>query len=353
MTNQNQNPLFSDQVTKLLLEWYHQNARQLPWRETSDPYAIWISEVMLQQTQVDTVIPYYLRFLTKYPTVQALADAPESEILKNWEGLGYYRRARLLHHGAKEVVQKYNCQFPDNHQTILKIPGIGPYMAGAISSIAFNLPTPAIDGNVLRVVSRQLAWDEPIDSARSNQSIFEWVAQKFPTVHRGDFTQSLMELGALICTPRNPKCQICPISHSCQGKAAPDKFPVKKATKKIPVERRLVLIINWQGKRLLLKRPETGLMAGFWEYPNLLINIRGDEINQACEWTKQELGIALNFEFIHNTIHVYTHLRWELEIYKTEWLFKKPPHTPENGQWFTAEQERALSRLAFMRKLKL
>lgn len=337
--------------TKALLEWYCQNARSLPWRCTSDPYAIWVSETMLQQTRVDTVIPYYQRFMAQYPTVDVLAQAPEPTVLKSWEGLGYYRRAKLLHQGAREVMTRYNGIFPQDPAQILALPGIGPYMAGAIASIAFNLPVPAVDGNVNRVATRQLAWIEPVETQKSRQTIAGWVQERFPPERAGDFTQSLMELGAMVCLPRNPHCEACPVSAFCQGQSEPLQYPVKKASRPIPAERRIALMITWQGRRLLRQRPDTGLMAGFWEYPHHLVDRSGHALDLAEEWTRHELGDSVEYRPFRIMKHVYSHLQWDLEVYAGEWLHPHPPQTPPDSNWFAPRDETALARVAFTRKL--
>lgn len=338
--------------TGALLNWYAQNARNLPWRQTSEPYAIWVSETMLQQTRVETVIPYYLRFLKKFPTVSDLAAATEAEALKAWEGLGYYRRVRLLHQGVREVVARHQGVIPANPEQLLALPGVGPYMAGAIASIAFGLPTPAIDGNVQRVVTRQLAWGEPVESAKSRGILRDWVLERFPPARQGDFTQSLMELGALVCLPRHPRCGECPVERYCLGNDQPQCYPVKKVSRSIPAERRLVMVIDWKGRRWLRQRPDTGLMAGFWEYPHRLVPRDTEALGLVREWSHNVLGEALEFRYMDRMTHIYTHLRWDLEIYGAKWRSSGPPPTPPRTGWFTPAEEAALPRVAFLRKLR-
>jgi A/G-specific adenine glycosylase len=338
--------------TGALLDWFARNARNLPWRQKSDPYAIWVSETMLQQTRVETVIPYYLNFLQKFPTLRDLAVATEVEVLKAWEGLGYYRRVRLLHQGVREVASRHQGVIPADPEQLLALPGVGPYMAGAIASIAFGLPAPAIDGNVQRVVTRQLAWGELVESAKSRRILRDWVLERFPPARRGDFTQSLMELGALVCLPRNPRCGECPVERYCRGKDQPQCYPVKKAARPVPAERRLVMVIDWNGRRLLQQRPDTGLMAGFWEYPHRLAPRDTEALGLANEWSRNVLGEQLEFRYMDRMTHIYTHLRWDLEIYGAEWRGLNPPQTPERAGWFTPEEEAALPRVAFLRKLQ-
>jgi A/G-specific adenine glycosylase len=344
----------TEDVTRDLLLWYQNNARPLPWRSTNDPYQIWVSEVMLQQTRVETVIPYYHRFLEQFPTMNALAAAPEQSVLKAWEGLGYYRRARLLQQGAQTVISRFGGKLPADANALKTIPGIGTYMSGALASIAFNLPVPAVDGNVIRVVSRILAWEEDSSTAHSLKIITQWVKNHFPP-EAGAFTQSLMELGALICLPRSPHCSQCPVYSYCQVMLTggdPQRFPVKKALREIPTERRIILKITWNGRRLLIKRPETGLLAGLWEYPNLLAQT-GDDPNQlARSWTQTQLGQALEFQVLPPMTQTFTHLHWDLEIFKAEWPAGSDPAVVPGSGWFLPEEERQLPRVAFVRLLE-
>ncbi len=340
------------EITVDLLSWYHQNARKLPWRQTKDPYKIWVSEVMLQQTRVETVIPYYEKFLNRFPTVEALAAASEDEVLKTWEGLGYYRRAKLLHKGAAVVVNQLNSLLPADPKELGALPGIGTYMAGSIASIAFNLPVPAVDGNVIRVVTRMLAWEEDAATPNSKRMITKWVCGQFPPGQAGDFTQALMEIGALICLPRAPHCRKCPLSRFCKAFGAnPERFPVKKTSREIPVERRIVLRITWNQKRLLFQRPKDGLMAGFWEYPTIVAGPNEDALTLAKKWGLEHLGAIIPFQFFRNMTHVYTHLRWNLEIFNGDWEEKREPNRINNGLWLLPEEEAGLPRVAFIRRL--
>jgi A/G-specific adenine glycosylase len=340
-------------ITSCLLSWYQVNARSLPWRRTHDPYAIWISEVMLQQTRVETVIPYYRKFLKQFPTVAALAAAPEQEVLKVWEGLGYYRRARLLIKGANVVMERFGGQLPDKPETLAVIPGIGDYMSGSIASIAFNLPVPAVDGNVIRLVTRIIAWPEDSGTANSKRTITDWVRSHFPIRDAANFTQALMEMGALVCLPRNPLCFDCPVKQFCKAfcDQQPEHFPVKKATRELPSERRVVLRITWKGRHLLQRRPQKGLMAGFWEYPNLLAQPDADAAALAERWSLEYLGVSLPMNLYARMTHVYTHLRWNLEIYDAQWPEAITPRRLKAGVWLLPEEEEKLPRVAFIRQL--
>lgn len=338
--------------TQSLLTWYQQNARPLPWRQTNDPYAIWVSEVMLQQTRVETVIPYYHRFLEQYPTITALAAAPEQEALKAWEGLGYYRRVRLLQQGAQQVVERFGGKLPADPKALASLPGVGSYMAGSLASIAFHLPVPAVDGNVVRVVTRVLAWEEDAATAGSRKMINAWVQAHFPESAIREFTESMMELGALICLPKKPHCRECPIRQHCQGvRRDPEQYPVKKSTRAIPVERRVVLRINWNGCHLLIQRPANGLLAGFWEYPNLLMKEKDDPLTLAKEWTKQHLSRTMQFQFIKTMTQTFTHRQWNIEVYHADWHEDAPPNKLKHGEWFLPDAEAVLPRVAFVRDL--
>ena len=201
----------------VLLPWYEKNARDLPWRHTKEPYRVWVSEIMLQQTRVEAVIGYYERFMEAFPTVQALAEADEARVLKLWEGLGYYSRARNLQKTAKLLTETQNGAFPDTAEALEKLPGIGAYTAGAVASICFEQPAAAVDGNVLRIIMRMTADDHPIDLPQVKKEIGEALCKVYPKGHCGAFTQALMELGACVCTPKSPKCEVCPTKSFCRA----------------------------------------------------------------------------------------------------------------------------------------
>ncbi|MBJ6362811.1 A/G-specific adenine glycosylase [Paenibacillus sp. GCM10012307] len=259
-----------------LLSWFHIHKRTLPWRQNRDPYRVWVSEIMLQQTRVDTVIPYYERFMDRFPTVTALAEAPEAEVLKCWEGLGYYSRARNLQAGAREVVDNYNSVIPDDADAVAGLKGIGPYTRGAVMSIAFNRPEPAVDGNVMRVLSRYFCLEDDIAKPRTRIQLEHLAKSLIPEGAAGDFNQALMELGALVCTPKSPGCLTCPVMVHCQGRLVGKEnvLPIKTKAKPPREERRLVALIEGSGsnvgKVLVRQRPETGLLAQMWELPHLL-----------------------------------------------------------------------------------
>ncbi|SFT04041.1 A/G-specific adenine glycosylase [Paenibacillus sp. BC26] len=259
-----------------LLKWYLANKRVLPWRMNRDPYRVWVSEIMLQQTRVDTVIPYYERFMEKFPTAAALAEAPEPEVLKCWEGLGYYSRARNLQAGAREVLSLHGGIVPDDKEAVAALRGVGPYTTGAIMSIAFNRPEPAVDGNVMRVLSRYFCLEEDIAKPSTRIGIEKLAASLIPEGSAGDFNQALMELGALVCTPKSPGCLTCPVMMHCEGRMAGKEhiLPIKTKAKPPRPETRLAAIITGsgahEGKLLVRQRPESGLLAQMWELPHVL-----------------------------------------------------------------------------------
>lgn len=270
-TERNHDRYFSSE----LLDWYDINKRDLPWRRSRDPYHIWVSEIMLQQTRVDTVIPYFHRFIERFPTIEALADAPEDDVLKCWEGLGYYSRARNLQRAARQITEQYGGVMPSGKEEVAGLKGVGPYTAGAIRSIAFNIPAAAVDGNVMRVLSRYFLIEDDIMKIKTRTRMEELVLTLVPEGRASDFTQALMELGALICTPKSPKCLVCPVMEHCAGRleGMEESLPVKTKAKPPRPEHRLAAIVEGtgvhEGKILIRKRPATGLLAGMWELPHI------------------------------------------------------------------------------------
>jgi A/G-specific adenine glycosylase len=249
-----------------LLPWYDAHRRDLPWRRTRDPYAVAVSEFMCQQTQVATVVPYFERWMAAFPDWQALAAAPEARVLKAWEGLGYYRRARLLHQLARTVANSSEGELPQTPKALRALPGIGPYMAGAIASIAFQQPVPLVDGNVERVLARLHAFAEPTKSAAAQKQFWAWAEALVPEERPGDHNQALMELGARICTPRSPACLICPLSSGCAGKTAPERYPVIERPPTL-VQQRIYAVVL-QRRRIWLLHPQTpGLWKGLHRLP--------------------------------------------------------------------------------------
>lgn len=305
------------QFQTALLAWYNKNKRNLPWRKDQDPYKVWISEIMLQQTQVDTVIPYFHRFVEQFPTVYDLAAADEQQVLKAWEGLGYYSRARNLQHAVKEVVADYGGEVPSNPQELGKLKGIGPYTQGAILSIAFNQPEPAVDGNVMRVLSRVLNIDDDIAKGKTRK-VFENITREL--IYKDDpssFNQAVMELGALVCTPKSPMCLLCPVREYCRAyeEGIQEQLPVKSKKAKQTVKTyKAILIRNSQGQVVIEKRPDTGLLANLWQFPMVPSNIK--TIEQVEQWLYKEYGLDVIINKKRGQLkHVFSHIIWNINVY--------------------------------------
>lgn len=302
-----------------LLDWYRTHGRDLPWRRTRDPYHIWVSEVMLQQTRVETVIPYFERWIAQFPTPEALASAPQEQVLKAWEGLGYYVRARNLQEAVQEVVARYGGAVPDDPDALARLKGVGPYTAGAILSIAFNRPVPAVDGNVLRVIARlyNIAADISLPSTR--RVITELVQEMMPEGQAGDFNQALMDLGATICTPKSPKCLLCPLREGCEGWKAGrvGELPVKgKARAPRPVER-VAAVVEHQGRLLMVRRPPGGLLGGLWELPgdDVPAGADAEETLRAIFWNRFGVEVVVG-EHLTDVTHVFSHVAWHVRCYR-------------------------------------
>lgn len=295
-----------------LLPWFEKNRRDLPWRRDREPYHVWLSEIMLQQTRVEAVKGYYERFLQRLPTVEALAAAEENELLKLWEGLGYYSRVRNLQKAARMIVSEYGGVFPREYDRVLALPGIGAYTAGAILSICFEQPTPAVDGNVLRVVTRALASDRPISEEIVRRGVAEELKACYPAGHCGDFTQALMELGATVCVPNGaPLCGVCPLADICRANqtGTQERYPVKAAKKPRRLERRTVFFLQCGDRIAVCKRPKTGLLAGLWQLPDVPGELRVEEmLRQAEDWGVHPRNIRKTVQ----RTHIFTHVEWKL-----------------------------------------
>ena len=304
-----------EKLPAALLPWYRENARDLPWRRDRDPYHVWISEIMLQQTRVSAVLGYYSRFLAALPSIQDLARVREDQLFKLWEGLGYYSRAKNLQKAAQQICENYDGHFPTDYATIRTLPGRGPYTAGAISSICFELTTPAVDGNVLRVAARITNDPTPVDLPAMKVSVSEHLAAIYPKGACGDFTQALMELGATLCTPRSPKCDLCPAAAFCRGKAAgtADTLPVRLPKRKKRVEEKTVFLFSCEGKLALNQRTEPGLLSGLWQFPN----VSGLLDAKAALETATSFGLRPReiVRELHRN-HIFTHIRWEMTCYE-------------------------------------
>jgi A/G-specific adenine glycosylase len=316
-----------------LLYWFERNLRDLPWRRDRDPYKIWVSEIMLQQTRVDTVIPYFERFMERFPTILDLANAGEDEVVKLWEGLGYYSRARNLHSGVREVQASYGGKVPDTLEEISTIKGVGPYTAGAVLSIAYGKPEPAVDGNVMRVLSRILYITEDIQKAKTRKQFEEAVRGLIAAHNPSFFNQALMELGALICTPRSPKCEHCPVASHCRAKdmGIQEELPVKGKSKPPKEVGLSVAFLYHEGKFFIRQRPKKGLLAGLWELPST-----EGSVDMLVLYLQQEYGIqAIGYEHQLNHQHTFSHLQWNMEVYSFH-LNQVPP-TME-GHWIDFDQ---------------
>ena len=304
------------ETAKPLVEWFRKNKRDLPWRERMDAYRVWISEIMLQQTRVEAVKPYYERFLKALPDVRALAKVSEDRLLKLWEGLGYYNRARNLKYAACQIIEEYGGKFPETYEEIRSLKGIGSYTAGAISSFVYNIPKPAVDGNVLRVVSRITADDSDIAKAGTKSKIEKEIEEVIPRDAAGDFNQSLIELGAVVCLPNGePRCGSCPVSHLClaheQGRET--EFPVKKKAKKRRIENRTVLLFRDAQKTAIRKRPAKGLLAGMYEFPNREGRMTYDEV----VGYGKSLGLTpVRIRKLGNAKHIFSHVEWHMTGYE-------------------------------------
>jgi A/G-specific adenine glycosylase len=301
------------------MRWYDANRRDLPWRRSSDPYAIWISEAMLQQTRVETVIPYWERFLDAFPDVASLADADLDDVYAVWTGLGYYSRARNLKHAAQSVVADHDGRLPTTAAALRELKGIGRYTAGAVASIAFDREEPLVDGNVVRVFARLFGIRE--DSAANSVVEEFWrIATELVRGPRpGDLNQALMELGATLCTPKNPACAACPVRTACDARAQGDaeQLPVKKKKAKPKPMRAVAAMVERDGKILCVRRPETGLMAGLWELPGGEIAVHEEGKDRLTGILREVVGLTIRSpESVGHIEHVFTHRRLDLEVFR-------------------------------------
>ncbi len=320
------------EIPERLLRWYRENARVLPWRDCPEPYRVWVSEIMLQQTRVEAVKPYYEHFLEELPTIQALAEAPEEVLLKLWEGLGYYNRVRNLQKGARRVMEEYGGELPASFEELRKLPGIGDYTAGAIASIAFGERVPAVDGNVLRVRARVLNDAADILDPKTKKLAEQQIREIIPEGKAGDFNQSLMELGAMVCLPNGPaKCGECPLAEICAAHASgtEQELPVKAKKALRRVEERTVFVLARGKKAALLRRPETGLLSGLWELPS----VEGKLSRKQAEEVLKAWGVlGRSLRPLGKAKHIFSHVEWRMSAYRVDVL--------EEGcfQWVNREE---------------
>ena len=299
-------------AAKRIIAWYKINKRPLPWREDCTPYHVWISEIMLQQTRIETVIPYYLRFLESFPTLRSLAFAEEEKLMKLWQGLGYYSRARNLKKAAEQIVSSYGGDFPRKAKDLCRLPGIGSYTAGAIASIAFGEPEPAVDGNVLRVLTRLSACKDDISQGKTKNAFTESLRGVYPAGEdAAALTQGLMELGEVICIPNGmPKCEICPLKPLCLAHQnnTVNRYPVKAEKKQRKTETHTVLLLCCGQKYALRRRPEKGLLAGLWEFVNLSGHLNKTQVTDFV----QQKSKVLSCVFCGESKHIFTHVQWHM-----------------------------------------
>ena len=330
-------------IQHALLDWYDTNARDLPWRRTNDPYAIWLSEIMLQQTQVVTVIPYYEKFLAKFSTVQKLARAKLDTVLKLWEGLGYYSRARNLHNAANIVSHELDGKFPQTVEGLMTLPGIGRYTAGAIASIAFNVKASVLDGNVIRVLCRlhQIA-DDP-KATTANRRLWELADSLVPSRRPGDFNQALMELGATICTPANPDCSNCPLNKKCLAyqNDMQEQLPTRKQKPKLPHYTIVVgIVFRQDGKILIDKRKANAMLGGLWEFPGGKKKSNETFKQAVAREVREETGIEIEVQKRLMIVkHTYSHFRITLHAYLCDYICgTAKPMACDAVKWVTNEQ---------------
>lgn len=331
-----------DRIAKPLLDWYDGGRRVLPWREDPKPYYVWLSEIMLQQTRVEAVKPYFDRFITKVPDIAALAALEEDKLVKLWEGLGYYNRVRNLQKAAQMIIKEYEGNMPSDYTQLLKLPGIGSYTAGAIASIAFGKPVPAVDGNVLRVLSRLRTDGEDILSQKTKSRVEEELAAVIPEDRPGDFNQALMELGAMVCIPNGePKCRECPWYDFCEARITnkTSEFPKKKSKKARTIEEKTVLVIKDEDKAAFHRRPDKGLLAGMYEFPMMEGHRTKEEV---LEYLKEINLKVLHIQPIGEAKHIFSHKEWHMTGYAIRVDELERPNSKNTGvEWLFIDRKEA------------
>ncbi len=329
-------------LVEKLLAWYRAARRDIPWRRTRDPYAILVAEVVLQRTRIKAGIPYYERFLARFPTVHALAKASEADVLRAWEGLGFYGRASKLHEAAKAIVAQHGGAVPADFAALQSLPGVGPYTAGAVGSIAFGLRVPALDGNARRVLTR-LFWSNLKDEPRVDLEPIAGVL--VPAEAPGEWNQAVMELGATVCVPRRPRCEACPVSAECDAFAAgvQDRVPLRAAAACVPTSKVMFALVESGGRVLLVRRPTRGLLAGLWSLP-------GGEAASAAELgrlVRDQTGLDVAVqETIANVHHTFSHRRWSGRIVRA----RVRGGRAEGGRWFPPEELESVAMVPFHRR---
>ncbi len=307
-----------ENIAGVLLPWYDENVRDLPWRRDVTPYRVWVSEIMLQQTRIEAAKGYFERFMAALPTVRTLAAAGEETVLKLWEGLGYYSRARNLHKAARIIVERYGGELPADVKALRTLPGVGDYTAGAVASIAFGLPEPAVDGNVLRICARLTAYPDSVGDNKVKNGFREALRSRYPAGRCGAFTSAVMELGETVCLPGTPNCPACPLGALCaaheQGRET--EFPVMPEKKPRRIQPRTVFLLEYKGLVALSRRPDKGLLAGLWEFPNVegTLSTEGQVLAQAAAWGCEPVRAAPCGE----AIHIFTHLEWHMTGWRVQ-----------------------------------
>jgi A/G-specific adenine glycosylase len=336
----------TDADRKLLLDWYRRVRRDLPWRRTRDPYRIWISEIMLQQTRVDQALPYYQRFVERYPDVTSLAHADLDEVLRFWEGLGYYSRARNMHKAARQIVDRHRGRFPETHEEVIALQGIGPYTAAAILSIAFGQPWPVVDGNVVRVISRLFGIGEDVRLGSVQKTIARHAAELLDRENPGDFNQAMMELGATVCTPASPSCPACPLQERCHAfrHNATAKYPFKSPAKKRPHHHIAVGVVSDANGRLLIaRRPDDAMLGGLWEFPGGKQE-KGETLPETVRRElREELGVDVDVasEPFRIVRHAYSHITITLHAFHATLKNGSPCPAAQNGEplrWVASDE---------------
>jgi A/G-specific adenine glycosylase len=320
-----------------LLAWYQTNKRMPPWRDHPDPYAVWVSEIMLQQTRVETVIPYFERWMHLFPDIRSLADASEQEVLNAWEGLGYYSRARNLHKAAKIVAEQYNGELPRDLDQLRALPGIGRYTLGAIASMAFGMDVSALDGNIKRVYARIFDVTVPVDTPVGEKILWQLADENLPAGHAGDYNQALMDLGATICVPKHPRCLICPVMKYCRARQSgtQNERPITSPKKDVPHYVHAAGVMIQRGSVLLAQRPSTGLLGGMWEFPNGRVD--GDPARELPDALKMGYKLRVRLkrkagkqEALGMVQHGYSHFSVTVHVFECE-LVSRPRET--NLKW--------------------
>lgn len=337
LLRRNGSQLAEKELPDKIIRWYRENKRDLPWRHVKEAYPVWVSEIMLQQTRVEAVKPYYERFLRELPTVKALAEAEEDKLLKLWEGLGYYNRVRNMQKAARQIMVDYHGEFPESFEEILSLAGIGSYTAGAVCSFAYNIPVPAVDGNVLRVIARITGDDSNIMEQRTKRKAEEMLQEIIPRDNAGDFNQGLIELGALVCIPNGePKCAECPAADYCEARKQGriQELPVRKKAKKRRIEKRTILVFRDHDKVAVNKRDKKGLLAGLYELPGVEGHLTAD---QAADYCKSIGLMPIQIKRLEDAKHVFSHVEWHMIGYAV--LVDELEKTNEKGYLFVRPEE--------------